>query len=403
MKALTPELRESVRLAAEDAVQANPFLATILFRLADNAQADEAEKTATTDGTRLLLNPSWWLGLSRNARGQIVLPHEAWHVALGHHVRRGEREGRKWNKACDLSINPTLRSAPGWEATKGLLPEQFGLPNGWEAERYYSSLPNEGGGKDAGQGGQGSGSGAGGQGKGKGGGEGGEDDGGGIGRVLDAPADQLESGEAEANWRAELQRTATLAGMMAGRAPGLLAEAIRAAQGESKVDWRAALRRFLTRRARSKRTFDRVDRRFGWRADALFPAKGGRGLGKIGFAFDCSRSMWTRVEEAFPEIERILQTFPDTHLELFWFDVRVSQRRTVTLRDLPLKREKRGGGGTSFVEVIRQAADSKLEALVVFTDGVGTFPPAAPKGMSVLWVLISQFAETPFGEKVRMR
>jgi predicted metal-dependent peptidase len=63
--------------------------------------------------------------------------HEVMHPALQHHTRRGGRNPRGWNMACDYAISPMLVDA-------GLtLPKDVLLDNrfwGMSAERIYNLL-----------------------------------------------------------------------------------------------------------------------------------------------------------------------------------------------------------------------------------------------------------------------
>lgn len=63
--------------------------------------------TMATDGKRIYYNPSFVEGLTLGeAKG--VLCHEVMHIANAHHLRRGKRDQRLWNIACDYAINPLV-------------------------------------------------------------------------------------------------------------------------------------------------------------------------------------------------------------------------------------------------------------------------------------------------------
>lgn len=63
--------------------------------------------TAATDGIRLWWNPVWFEKLTNEVAG-TVLRHELDHVARLHAVRRGDRDPKAWNYACDYRINNDL-------------------------------------------------------------------------------------------------------------------------------------------------------------------------------------------------------------------------------------------------------------------------------------------------------
>lgn len=67
----------------------------------------EDTETAAVDGTTIYWNPDWFLTLSPDTR-KTVLMHEIDHVARLHLLRRGTRDAKLWNYACDYRINNDL-------------------------------------------------------------------------------------------------------------------------------------------------------------------------------------------------------------------------------------------------------------------------------------------------------
>ena len=67
-------------------------------------------KTACTNGRFVGWNPHFYMGLSVETR-ETVLAHELWHPALLHMIRRGDRDPKMWNQACDFRINNDLKAA----------------------------------------------------------------------------------------------------------------------------------------------------------------------------------------------------------------------------------------------------------------------------------------------------
>ena len=68
---------------------------------------DETIETAQTDGVHLWWNPHWFLSLPPRTR-ETVLVHELWHPGKLHDLRRGSRDPKIWNYACDIRINNDL-------------------------------------------------------------------------------------------------------------------------------------------------------------------------------------------------------------------------------------------------------------------------------------------------------
>jgi predicted metal-dependent peptidase len=89
--------------------------------------------TMATNGSKHFYNPAFIAELSQ-AELLGVQAHETEHDARRHHTRRGHRDPKKWNEACDYAINPDLIEAgftlPSWV----LFEERF---RGMSAEDIY--------------------------------------------------------------------------------------------------------------------------------------------------------------------------------------------------------------------------------------------------------------------------
>ncbi|NIC38684.1 hypothetical protein HBJ58_18600 [Halomonas desiderata] len=72
-------------------------------------QASTEVATATTDGTRLLVNPHWSAGLDDITR-RFMQAHLVWHCAAGHfrHQPAPDTDPRRWHLACDHEVNAVL-------------------------------------------------------------------------------------------------------------------------------------------------------------------------------------------------------------------------------------------------------------------------------------------------------
>lgn len=81
------------------------FLGSIMC--SQNFSWSETIPTACTDMINLKINPTWFMGLNPKTRSTVLL-HELWHVARLHGIRRGERDPKIWNYACDIRINNDL-------------------------------------------------------------------------------------------------------------------------------------------------------------------------------------------------------------------------------------------------------------------------------------------------------
>jgi Putative metallopeptidase domain len=115
----------------------HPFFGTLLFRL--GARACSSIATMATDGVSLYFNPEFVEKLS-SAELIGTLAHEVMHPALQHHIRRGGRNPRRWNVACDYAINPMLFDAGLTLPKKALMDHRF---RGMSAEEIYNRLEAE--------------------------------------------------------------------------------------------------------------------------------------------------------------------------------------------------------------------------------------------------------------------
>ena len=137
----------------------HPFFGALLYRL--KPVPNNRQPTMATDGVSLFYNDNFVEDLAP-AELVGVLAHEVMHPALKHHVRRGDRNPRVWNIACDYAINPLLVDA-GLHLPKGILLDNS--YRGMSAEAIYNRIAQEqeesggdpkdgsaGQGKDGGQG-----------------------------------------------------------------------------------------------------------------------------------------------------------------------------------------------------------------------------------------------------------
>jgi predicted metal-dependent peptidase len=105
-----------------------PFFGSLIMRM--RILASNAIETMATDGTDLWYCPSF---LDTITEAQIlgILVHELFHCILGHHVRRGDRDHKRWNIACDYVVNLMVLDAG------------FELPNWMYIDRQYAGLNAE--------------------------------------------------------------------------------------------------------------------------------------------------------------------------------------------------------------------------------------------------------------------
>jgi predicted metal-dependent peptidase len=387
----------------------HPFFGTLLFRL--GAQARSSIATMATDGVSLYFNPQFVETLSA-AEIAGTLTHEVMHPALQHHTRRGGRNPRRWNMACDYAINPMLLDAGLTLPKDVLLDNRF---RGMSAERIYNLLEeeeeNQRSSSDANSESQDDPADSGG-GSNSSKSSSSEDEMdkphtpqtlGGIGQVLDAPEPENGEGETVAeqarDWQIAVEQAENVA-KLAGKLPAGAARSLEAAKTAS-VDWRELLRRAWSETIPADYSWTRPSRRHIW-SGLYLPGVVCEGIGEICIAVDCSGSINARQLGRFEaEVRSILAGQQPRLVHVLYFDTEVQKVETYQAGQ-PVKLAPVGGGGTDFRPCFRWLEERGItpQTLVFLTDLWGTFPGDVPP-YPVLWASTGK-REVPFGQVIPM-
>jgi predicted metal-dependent peptidase len=376
-----------------------PFFGSLALRLF--MKEDKTCKTAWTDGEYLGYNPEFIKSLTMDQTKGLIC-HEVMHLAVLHHLRRGDRDKKKWNQAGDYAINQTLVDAKFVLPDDGLLNPAY---NGMTAEHIYSLLPDT----ESSQGGKGTGSSCetSGNNKNNGSGDDNNSDPGGCGEVRDAkgdngqPASAAELTQKEEEWRVAVSQAAQQAKAM-GNLPAELDRLIGEIL-EPKVDWREVLRRFVEINAKNDYSWMHPNNRYIY-SGVYLPSLKSEKLPPIVISVDTSGSI--RVEELnqfASEVNAILEDF-NTSCTVLYCDTKVSRIEEFDSDNLPVKLNPKGGGGTDFRHPFLYIDENNLSlsCMVYLTDGVcSRFPEQPP--YPVLWAIIGKSDFTPpFGEVVKI-
>jgi predicted metal-dependent peptidase len=362
-------------------VMDHPFFGALALRL--RLIPDASRDTAATDGQVIRYNPSYVDSLS-DAQLRGVIAHEVLHCAAGHCWRRGNRNPRAWNVACDRAINHHVLAA-GLTLPEGVLPGEDAA-----AETIFAGMATDPGDMP----GMGA-SGAGGQ-------NGQDADPGRCGAVLDAPddADGSGAGATENEWQ-----VATVQAAMAARAMGKLpaiGERMLEAFTRPPVDWRTVLADFITRTARNDYDWSRPNARHAGRG-IILPGLRSNELPEVIVAIDTSGSIGPEMLAAFgAAVSDILAAYPTT-VHVLAIDADVQSSAEYRTADLPIHLDKLpGGGGTDFRPAFDwvDAQGITPACLIYLTDLYGSFPDDAPD-YPVLWVCTSD-ERAPFGETLNV-
>jgi predicted metal-dependent peptidase len=382
----------------------HPFFGTLLFRLGAHARPSIA--TMATDGVSLFFNPEFVDTLNA-AELAGVLAHEVMHPALQHHTRRGIRDPKCWNMACDYAINPMLLDAWLSLPKDVLLDHRF---RGMSAERIYNLLDEQ---QDQGES------------KsepenqandpsdresGKTADDPSADDDltapktpGGFGQVLDAPEPEGDDGDTVAEqareWKIAVEQAENVA-KLAGKLPVGVTRSLEQSAAAG-VDWREILRRAWSETIPSDYSWMPPNRRHIW-AGLYLPGVRSEGAGEIAIAVDCSGSINARQLGLFgAEIRSILEGQRPSLVHVLYFDTEV-QKSDVYQAGQPIALTPVGGGGTNFSPCFRWLDERGIvpQTLIFLTDLCGTFPEDAPT-YPVLWAS-TESRRAPFGQVIPM-
>jgi predicted metal-dependent peptidase len=361
------------------------FATLVLFApVIASAQVDHA----ATNGAQVLVNPQYFATLSQVDQDRLLL-HQVLHAALMHVTRRGSRDPRIWNTACDIVLNgiiseiagigvdPAAQRAPDLEALSveevyELLqrdPSRFPLTS---AIDLLDANAADRSGRE------------------------------GQGGVEEETRGTKRNAALEAHWHNALHQADLISLVVAqGSLPASMRREFSVLDPE-KLDWRTYLWRYLVQ---TPTDFVGFDRRFigrGLYLDAL----AGESL-QVYVAVDTSGSIDERHMRLFmQEVQGILRSYPHIACELFFVDSEAHGPFPLTAHsELP---EPIGGGGTDFrpfFAAIEALIRPHVPAVGVYlTDGYGTFPDHAPE-FPILWVIVAgglDTAQFPFGEAIRL-
>jgi predicted metal-dependent peptidase len=376
----------------------HPFIAVPLLRLRLVPDPDQA--TAATDGRAIYFNEDFVSNLTFEET-IFLLAHEVLHVALGHHLRRGERDLKAWNAAADFVINLLLLEA-GFQLISGTLYDPWYA--GWSTEQVYRAIVEQAQealdiASQANANGTGSpvpslddfvpeGTG---------------------GLVVDIKGDdgqdlsQAEVSREEGELSVTLKHALRMDAMIRGESLG--AAFSRAVQPRSPAfDPRAELAAFLTATVgRDDYSWSRPNLRY--LAGGVYLPSLARGLALVDVvvAIDTSASITPRLLSFMAgACEDILAAYPQSVLQVVYCDSAVRSTEEITLYDCPVTLSKaQGGRGTRFTPVFDWVEEKGYHPtfLLYMTDLEGDSP--SDPGYPVVWLAIdARHSSPPFGHRI---
>jgi predicted metal-dependent peptidase len=370
-----------------------PFLGALVLRMPMKAADPKWCKTIGTDARAFYYNPEYIDALTVDQTG-FALAHEALHCALSHFARRGHRDRRRWDVACDLAINPLL-------IREGMTPPPGALFDvGFEdmtAEEIYPCIKEDteeethdehlyGDDADSNRSGE-------------------PDNGAGHGGTAGpgaAPPDPLSESEREQlsiQWRQRLAGAAQQA-MQAGKLGGHLLRLVDHLLAP-QLPWRMLLARYLTAASRDDYSYMRPSRREG---SAIFPTLRSAQVDVL-VVLDTSGSIKPdEMREFVTEVDAIKGQVR-ARITLHACDAQLAADGPWVFEPweaFALPGRLRGGGGTRFTPVFDWLAQAgqQPDLLVYFTDAAGEFPQQEP-GFPVIW-LVKGRGKVPWGQRIQL-
>lgn len=416
------EAIKRVSAARRSLVLDHPFFGVLSLKLA--IIEDNAVNTFRVDGRQLRVNPDYAMSLKPQELVGVVA-HEVLHCANGHTWRRGDRERKCWNEACDYAINPIVMDA-GLVLPQGVLD---GSPyRGMSAEEIYERLmqqqaqdakkdrnddqsndqsndqseedagdhdpaASEDGNSDSDDSGNGN------QEAEAGGKPAPQAEGSCCGEVADCPSEQMP--EIQADWSAAVLNAAKQAEAM-GRLPAGMERRVEEIKNPPQ-DWRSILRRFVQQNARTDYGWQQPNPRYlygGW----YLPSLRSETMPPMVVAIDTSGSIDDLTLSQFArEVESIVDDMQPERVHVIYCDDEI-HGVDVFERGEPIVMAPKGYGGTDFRPVFDYVENEGIQpaCLLYLTDMMGDFPAKAPD-YPVLWGDTFGLCPEPWGERVQIR
>jgi len=298
-----------------------------------------------------------------------VVAHEIMHVVMRHHMRIGERDKQKWNKATDYAINDIV-------VREGFVLPDDALLNmsyaNMSAEKVYEEL--------------------------------GDDHSGGPrwGLVIEPKGESGESlTEAEkkaheasvSEMVAQAEQTAKAVGKMSARINKIVS-----IMQKSQVSWTDVLRRFVSGDQPDDYTFKRPNRKALHMLNVVMPSADKIGVGNIVVAVDTSGSVSVKELMHFlGELNAISEDLNPESITVITHDTDVRSVVEYQAGEIVENISLAGRGGTCVAPVFKYIEDNNLrvDSYIHFSDMMlDDIPPQQPD-YPVLWVSSYEEANVP--------
>ena len=379
-----------------------PFFSTLLFKY-PLKKADFIPTACVDPKGQIYYNAEFVEKLSVYEL-QFLLCHEVLHIVYQHTLRRGERDPRLWNYACDMVINETLVSLNVGTPLDGCL--RYHGAETMTSEQVYERIKDQEEFQSKGSEGNNWGS---------------SDTQNGTGDSLsdivgngDASSTPQEndplaearkklggalteserrrvSAEAKIN-ASEAASMARMSGSNIGTAKGNFLRRLDEFIMAERFPWHKALAQFMNKFVNQDQSWKRPNRRF---QDVYLPTTDRQpAMGDLVIGIDTSGSIGDK-ELAFfgAHVNTIIEECKPEKIYLLWCDTEVDTVEEFTLEDLPIEFTPKGGGGTDMRAITHWVNDNTPDAdvCVIFTDGYTPYPIDGEETVYTKWVLTTDY------------
>ncbi len=340
------------------------FIASVLFNL--RTTWSEEVPTAGVNETEIIINPTFFNSLTMGEKVGLFA-HEAWHIALMHGPRRGNRKPDVWNFAGDYVINLILHKAGVDLPVPHLLDHKY---DGMTTDEVYQQLMDDMPEEEELEGVPMDIMGA----------EGGENG--------DTAQDRETIKKVE-----DILAKANLANRMyhRGKNPSTGSAELDRRLNElfnPTIPWQIVLMNHMTNFHKDDYSYKRFNRRY--LPEYYLPTLYSEAVGDINCYIDLSGSVSDDDQVAFlTECKSIAEMLNPSKMVVQSFDTQLHSKveidPTVDVGKLSLI----GGGGTDIVPVIKDIEESKPEITIIFTDGYfySTHYADAGSSSSIFWII----------------
>ena len=365
---------KKIQTALTNLLLDEPFFGTIAFQL--KYIADPNVQTTATDGKVVKYNPEDIDTLSvSNVINELL--HEIGHVTKLHPYRRGTRDHKLFNVACDYVINNEL-IASRYKLTADFLQDK--KYTGMSEEQVYTLLQQLSKKEQESLIAQSEK----------------------HGQSEDAQEQPGESKEEQQQQIKQMVLQAAMVAKAAGKLPGfarLLVDNLL----NPVVDWRSALMKYLEQTAKNDFSWVRPNVRY-MAHNIYLPALKSEQLPPVVVYWDTSGSRWSNValKLAATEIVALAAQAKPSRLIIIQGDSKVTDVQDLLPED-SINLEAKGGGGTHFEPIFEQVEKMEVEpcCFIGITDLAGSFPNEVPN-YPVVWLCDERGMEAPFGDIIEV-